>query len=346
MGLESLGYRPEVDASFRALGQSSLLPARVVRAERHRAWVACDGSEERMLIVPPRLLASSSPPLAGDWVAFEPRAGVVTHVLPRLSAFERRRVGKAEATQVVAANVDLLVIVMSLDDDFSLRRLSRYLSLAHAKNIEARVLLTKAGLSDRVDELVEATRGHARAVLVDAVDVLAGMGLEAIASLVSPGRTIAFVGSSGVGKSTLVNHLLGREIVPVRAVRASDGTGMHTTTRRELHRVPGGGLVLDTPGMREVALVGDERGIDATFDDVRAFAERCRFRDCRHRGEPGCAVATAITRGDLDSERVAEAASFHDELSRTQRRALEKARGRRISSAIREMKRHERKRDE
>ncbi len=345
MDLESLGYRPEVDASFRALGQSSLRPARVVRAERHRAWVACEDSDDRALVVPPRFYVSCTVPVAGDWVTYDPITGVVAHVLPRLSAFERRKVGKAEATQVVAANVDLLVVVMSLDSDFSLRRLSRYLSLAHGTGIEPRVLLTKAGLSDRVDELVDATKSHARAVRVDAVDVHAGVGLDTIASLVRPAHTIAFVGSSGVGKSTLVNHLLGHEVVSVRAVRASDGTGKHTTTRRELHRVPGGGLVLDTPGLREVALIGDERGIDAAFDDVRAFAERCRFRDCRHRGEPGCAVAEAVMHGDLDGERVAEAASLHDELSRTQRRALERARGRRIASAIREMKRHKGKGD-
>ncbi len=343
MVLESLGYRPEVDASFRALGQSSLRPARVVRAEHRRAWVACE-EDDRVLVVPPRFHASMFP-VAGDWVAFEPSTGVVTHVLPRLSVFERRKVGRAEARQVVAANVDLLVVAMSLDDDFSLRRLSRYLSLAHGSGIEAQVLLTKAGLSDGVDELVHATRDHARGVRVDAVDVHAGLGLDSIARLVRPGRTIALVGSSGVGKSTLVNHLLGHEVVSVRAVRGSDGTGQHTTTRRELHRLPEGGLVLDTPGLREVALVGDERGIDVAFDDVRAFAERCRFRDCRHREEPGCAVSSAVARGELDGERVAEAASLRDELSRTRRRALEKVRGRRIASAIREMKRHERNGD-
>lgn len=343
MGLESLGYRAEVDASLRALGQSSLRPARVVRAEHRRAWVACDEGD-RMLVVPPRIYASIAP-VAGDWVAFEPATGVVTHVLPRLSVFERRKVGRAEATQVVAANVDLLVVATALDSDFSLRRLSRYLSLAHGNGIEAHVLLTKAGLSDRAEALVDATRAHARGAPVDAVDVHAGIGLDAIARLVQPGRTIAFVGSSGVGKSTLVNHLLGREIVPVRAVRESDGTGQHTTTRRELYRLEGGGLVLDTPGLREVGLVGDDRGIDAAFDDVRAFAERCRFRDCRHRGEPGCAVTSAVTRGELDGERVAEAASLRDELSRTGKRALEKARGRRMATAIREMKRHKARSD-
>jgi ribosome biogenesis GTPase len=337
MFLKSIGYRSEVEASFSSVAAEGLAPGRVVRAQGTRARVLGEDGRERTLLVPRRLVTETFWPVAGDWVAYDEAREVVEHVLPRTSVFERRRVGKAEATQVVAANVDLAVIVMGLDADFSLRRLSRYLTLAHGHHVAATVLLTKAGIAEHVPERLEEARRACGRVPVHAVDVLAGIGLEAIRGLVGPGRTLAFIGSSGVGKSTLVNHLLGHDAIRVNEVRASDGTGRHTTTRRELHVLEGGGVLLDTPGMREVALVGDEEGIDATFEDVARHAEACRFRDCRHEGEPGCAVARAIAQGELDPERVEEAAQLRDELSRTNRRAHDKARGRRMAVALREV---------
>jgi len=337
MFLKSIGYRSEVEASFSAIGGDGLAPGRVVRAEGMRARVLGEDGCERTLLVPKRLVSETFWPVAGDWVAYDEARGVVEHVLPRTSSFERRRVGRAEATQVVAANVDLVVIVMGLDADFSHRRLSRYLALAHGHHIPASVLLTKAGLSEHVRERLEEARRACGRVPVHAVDVLAGIGVEAVRGLVGHGRTLAFLGSSGVGKSTLVNHLLGHDAIRVNEVRASDGTGRHTTTHRELHVLEGGGVLLDTPGMREVALVGDEEGIDAAFEDVTRHAGACRFRDCRHEGEPGCSVARAIAQGELDPERVEEAAQLRDELSRTNRRAQDKARGRRMAVAVREV---------
>lgn len=337
MFLKSIGYRSEVEASFSAVAGDGLAPGRVVRAEGMRARVLGEDGRERTLLVPKRLVSETFWPVAGDWVAYDEAREVVEHVLPRTSVFERRRVGKAEATQVVAANVDLAVIVMGLDADYSLRRLSRYLTLAHGHHVSATVLLTKAGISEHVAERLDAAKLACGRVPVHAVDVLAGIGLDAIRGLAGEGRTLAFLGSSGVGKSTLVNHLLGHDAIRVNEVRASDGTGRHTTTRRELHVLEGGGVLLDTPGMREVALVGDEEGIDATFEDVARHASACRFRDCRHRGEPGCAVARAVEQGELDPERVEEAARLRDELSRTNRRAHDKARGRRMAVALREV---------
>lgn len=337
MFLRSIGYRAEVEASFSAIAGEGLAPGRVVRAEGMRARVLAEDGRERTLIVPKRLVTETFWPVAGDWVAYDEARGVVEHVLPRTSVFERRRVGRAEATQVVAANVDLVVIVMGLDADFSVRRLSRYLALAHGHQVPASVLLTKAGISEHVPERLEEARRACGRVPVHAVDVLACIGLDAVHGLVGEGRTLAFLGSSGVGKSTLVNHLLGHDAIRVNEVRASDGTGRHTTTYRELHVLEGGGALLDTPGMREVALVGDEEGIDAAFEDVTRHAVACRFRDCRHEGEPGCAVARAIAEGELDPDRVEEAARLRDELSRTNRRAHDKARGRRMAVALREV---------
>ncbi len=337
MFLKTIGFRPEVEALFRAVAGEGSSPGRVVRAEGMRARVLGEDGRERVLLVPKRLISDTSWPVAGDWVAYDEAREIVEHVLPRTSVFERRRVGKAEAAQVVAANVDLAVIVMGLDGDFSLRRLSRYLTLAHGHGVAATVLLTKAGIADHVSEKLQEAKNASGSVPVHAVDVIVGIGLEAIAALVGEGRTLAFIGSSGVGKSTLVNHLLGHDVARVNDVRASDGTGRHTTTHRELHVLAGGGVLLDTPGMREVALVGDEAGIDTTFEDVTHYASGCRFRDCRHEGEPGCAVAAAIEDGALDPERVAEAAGLRAELSRTNRRARDKARGRQMSTALRQV---------
>jgi len=337
MFLESIGFRPVVQASYRAVASEGSSVGRVVRAEGRVACVLDDTGEERALLVPNRLVTEDSFPVAGDWVVFHPRDAVVTLVLPRTSVLARRKVGKRESLQVVAANVDRVVIVMGLDGDFSLRRLSRYLALAHGHGIRATVLLTKAGIVVDVEEKLASTRTIAGAVEVHAIDVLSGIGIDEVAALAVPGDTLVLVGSSGVGKSTLVNHWLGRDAASTGAVRTSDGTGRHTTTRRELHVLPSGAVLLDTPGMREVALVGDEAGIDATFADVASFAEACRFRDCNHEGEPGCAVRKAVDDGALDRDRVHEAGGLRDELGRNERRRAEKARGRSVARGLREV---------
>ncbi len=358
MNLSSIGYRPVVEASFCALEAEARAsgatrearasgatrearePGRVARAAGDRAhvWTAYG---ERVLLVPRRLREEAGDMVAGDWVAWHPGRGAVEAVLPRFSFFARRRPGRAEAAQVVAANVDLAVVVMALDADFSARRLSRYLALAHGHGVEACVLLTKAGLAGDVEARVLEARRAARSVPVHAVDVVAGVGLAAVSALPEEGRTLALLGSSGVGKSTLVNHWLGAdEHVRTAATRANDGTGRHTTTHRELHLLPGGGIVLDTPGMREVGLLGGDDGIERTFDDVAEVARGCRFRDCRHQGEPGCAVALAIEDGGLDAERVAEAQGLNRERSRAERRAWErdlKTKSRQASRALRDV---------
>lgn len=344
MSLESLGFRPEVGRALSALGDERLQCARVMRAERGVAWVLREVREgarselsEARLVVPRRRLAEEVAPVAGDWVAYREDTGVLVRVLPRLSVFARRKVGRAEAVQVLAANVDEVVVVMALDADYSVRRLSRYLSLARGSGIAVRVLLTKAAGCADVSARLEEVSVAAGGAPVSAVDVIAGLGIADVDALASPGKTLVFVGSSGVGKSTLVNHLVGHERAAVRAVRASDGTGTHTTTRRELHLLARGGLVLDTPGLREVALVGDAAGLDEVFSDVVAHARACRFRDCKHAGEPGCAVAAAVDEGELDGRRVDESRALRDELSRTERRRAEKARGKRLAVGLREV---------
>jgi ribosome biogenesis GTPase len=203
----------------------------------------------------------------------------------------------------VAANFDVAFIVMGLDGDFNLHRLERYLALTHASGAAPVVLLTKAALAPALDEQVRQVEAIARSVPVHAIDVIAGISTHAPGQYLGSGVTAALLGSSGVGKSTLLNHLFGRSLARTAPTRAGDDTGRHTTTSRELVQLPGGGCIIDTPGMRELGLWCDGEALRATFDDVAHFAGKCRFRDCRHEREPGCAVQRAIDDGLLDGAR-------------------------------------------
>lgn len=266
---------------------------------------------------------AESRPAVGDWVTYERPPGGdllrITGLLPRRSVFVRRAAGEGDEAQVVAANVDTVFLVSGLDGDLNVRRLHRYLAQLHDSGASPVLLLNKA------DEPGQALAGHrALGELADrwpvhAVSALHGAGLDALQPYLVPGTTIALVGSSGVGKSTLANRLLGEDRLQTGAVREDDrrgplapvvtarrGVGRHTTTRRELHVLPRGALLLDTPGMRSLGLWDAEAGVDALFDEVAALAQTCRFRDCRHQGEPGCAVAAAVADGSCERGRVAE----------------------------------------
>jgi ribosome biogenesis GTPase len=250
---------------------------------------------------------------------------------------------------VIAANIDIAFIMMALDHDFSPRRLERYLALTSASGADAVVLLTKAAEASSIDDNLREASAIARSTPVHAIDVLAGISDDVPARYLRDGVTAALLGSSGVGKSTLLNHLLGGEQARTTPTRAGDDKGRHTTTQRELFRLPEGGCVIDTPGMREVALFCDRDSIFATFDDVACVAEACRFRDCRHRDEPGCAVRMAIDAGALDAARVASFDTLLDEsqLGSADRRARERRAAERLGGRlVREAKRHKYGRDD
>jgi ribosome biogenesis GTPase len=236
--------------------------------------------------------------------------------LPRRTVVVRRAPGtRGVNAQVVGANVDILFVVMSLNRDFNLRRLERYLAVAWDSGAAPVVLLSKSDIADDVEGRVAAATAVAPGVPVEPVSAVTGDGLGSVRARLGPGRTAAFVGSSGVGKSTLVNALAGREVMATATIREDDARGRHTTNRRQL--VPlGDGLVLDTPGMRELGLAETE-GLSAAFSDVSTLAAECRFRDCRHRAEPGCAVRAAVADGQLSAARLA---SF-DRLEREARAA-------------------------
>jgi len=243
-------------------------------------------------------------PAVGDWVAFRaaPDRGTIHRVLPRSGVFTRKAAGRAVAAQVVAANVDVVFLVAGLDGDLNLRRLERYLALGWESGAEPVVVLTKTDLCPDVEAAVLEVELTAIGVPVHAVSNVTGEGVEELAPYFAPGRTVAALGSSGAGKSSLVNRLAGEELMATGELRA-DGRGRHTTTNRQLLRLPGGGLYLDTPGMRELRLWESEEGLAQTFDDVAAAAALCRFADCSHEREPGCGVQAALADGSLGRER-------------------------------------------
>lgn len=250
--------------------------------------------------------ASADFPAPGDWVMVDKMEGTagharIHHVLRRKSVFERQAAGTAHATQVVAANIDVVFLCMALSADFNLRRLERYLSIAWGSRATPVIVLTKADLcTDLPSRLADiATVGVGTEVLVCS-SVQEG-GYEVVRSRIKVGETVAFIGSSGVGKSTLINRMLGEDVLATREIREDDGRGRHTTTHRQLLLLPHGGLVIDTPGMRELHL--DSGDLSKSFEDIDSLAARCRYRDCSHQTEPGCAVREAIENGTLAEKR-------------------------------------------
>lgn len=249
-------------------------------------------------------------PTVGDWVRLDviggSDRGVIREILPRDSAIRRKQAGRSSSAQALAANVDRAFLIHGLDADFNPRRLDRYLSLAFGAKVEPVVVLTKADLFEQaeIDRSVKTIVARAPGVPCHAISAKEGTGVEALASFFDGHRTIVLLGSSGSGKSTLINRLLGRDVQRTQEL-SEIGKGRHTTTHRELLVLPRpeGGLVIDTPGLRELALFDDE-GLEAAFADVDSRAAACRFRDCRHENEPGCAVRDAIERGLLDPDRL------------------------------------------
>jgi ribosome small subunit-dependent GTPase A len=335
--LSALGWTPARGPQL----PDGCTPARVSRVDRGRLSVLSADGETR--VHPGAALydeSGLSGPAVGDWVAV--RGELAVAVLPRTSAFVRTVAGRTSAAQVVAANLDTVLVVDSLSGEARLRRVERYLAVAWSSGATPVVVLTKADLCEDVAAVVEQVREDALGVEVLAVSSVTGDGVDAVRALLPPGRTGAMVGPSGVGKSSLVNALSGETIADTGEIRENDGRGRHTTTARELHLLPGGGLLVDTPGMRELALYDDGEGVDTAYADVTALAADCRFRDCQHRTEPGCAVAAAIEDGSLDPARYSAwrklQAEAHRQLLRVdaRARAAEKARLRSFHRAIRE----------
>ena len=318
MNLNDLGF----DNGFAAALEphDNCIPGRVAAQHRGEYDVLTEGGELRAR-VSGRLRHEASSgadlPAVGDWVALRDQA--IHAVLPRRSAFLRKvNLGAAEA-QVLAANLDAIFVVTGLDADFSPRRLERYLTLAWESGATPVIVLTKADLcADPYDRLLDAEQ-VALGVPVHLVSNLTGEGVAELAPYLGPARTVALLGSSGVGKSSLANRLLGHEAQATKAL-AEDGTGRHTTTARQLFRLPSGALLVDTPGLREVQLWEAGDGIQEAFADVDELAADCRFNDCAHQREPGCAVQEAIDEGRLPRERLQSYRALQRELARLARK--------------------------
>jgi ribosome biogenesis GTPase len=309
--LNSYGWSDTLHRDFNPFAARGLVPARVtVQRRGSYRLVTEDGEIEGRISGRFAFEAADGGyPVTGDWVATELKGGVaiITHVLPRATAFTRMAAGTAKDRQVVAANVDTALLAASLNADLNLRRLERYLATAYESGATPVILLTKADACEDPASLIEEVEAIAFGVPVLAISAATGQGLEALSALLAPGKTAVLLGSSGVGKSTLVNALAGAELMATREIREDDDHGRHTTTHRELILLPSGALILDTPGMRELALWDAEAGLAQAFAnttaEVELLAEGCRFRDCAHDREPGCAVQAAVADGTLDADR-------------------------------------------
>jgi ribosome biogenesis GTPase len=268
-------------------------------------------------------------PAVGDWVVLRKQPdedrGAIVAVLPRRSRFSRRMAGNVTDEQVVAANVDVVFIVMSLDHDYSIRRLERYLLMARESGAAPVVLLTKADLCPDLAAHVADAVAAAGDAPVHVLSPKFNQGIDQVAGYMTGGRTATLLGSSGVGKSTIINCLAGSDLRKTREVREADSKGRHTTTHRELVALPGGGLMIDTPGMRELQLWDAAESVRETFDEIEALAPGCHFTDCRHRDEPRCAVKAAVDEGRVAAERLASYLKLQDELAYLARQQDERA---------------------
>lgn len=320
--LASLGFDDFFASHLARLANPQWVPARIAAEGQSSFHLA--GCRAPLGDLSGKLLGSlmkTERPVVGDWVAVidGPDRASIQRVLERRSTLLRRAANTLAEPQVVAVNVDVFFVVTAVNRDFNERRLERFVAAVWNSGAEPVVVLNKVDLGANLAPLLEAIDRAAIGVPVVRASAASGEGIEALRSYVAPGKTVAFIGSSGVGKSSLTNRLLGREAQAVGALR-EDERGRHTTSARQLIELPGGGVLIDTPGLRELGLLDDVGGVEVSFADVAAFAERCRFRDCAHEAEPGCGVLAAVASGELAAERLASYRKLLKEIAAAERK--------------------------
>lgn len=325
--LQALGWQPFFSQQISVEDLRATPPVRVVQVHRNALHVLGDSIETTL---PPRQDVT-----VGDWLLLDRERPQSSQVLDRISLIKRRAAGTGRFEQLIAANIDTAFIVASCNQDFNVPRLERYIALAFEAQITPVIVLTKADLLADPQDYTDAARAISQTVEVVTLDARGSEPRSALAPWCKPGKTVAFLGSSGVGKSTLANALLNSQSIETQGIREDDSKGRHTTTRRELHSMPNGCMILDTPGMRELQLTDADAGIDDVFADIQQLSLGCRFKDCKHDTEPGCAVAQAIEQGDFDASRLArwrklKAENAFNSASLAERRSKDKAFGKMV----------------
>lgn len=350
ISLGQLGWREAFERSMAPYRREGLVPARVI-AEYRGVYRVATARGEMPAEVTGRLMHRAGDrldfPAVGDWAAaavFDRGELAVIHaVLPRTSVLARKSAGRKLEGQAIAANVDIIFVVIGLDGNFNLNRMERYLAASSGTGARPVVLLSKSDLVPDPEAVARTAAGRVEGAEVLAVSSSTGSGMERVRALLGAGVTACFIGSSGVGKSSLVNRLAGRELLRTAEVREADSRGRHTTSSRELFVLPDGGIVIDTPGMRELGLWDADRGIGRAFGDIEALASACAFSDCTHRIEPGCAVRAAVDAGDLDRARYESFLKLGREQEHLEaktdrfKQQKKKAHGKSIAKAVKEL---------
>lgn len=352
MSLDQLGWNEFFIEAFEKMALGGCVPARVTKQARYGYLIQVEGKE--IPAEPSGRVKAENLPAVGDWVAVNVNedgdGGVIQGILPRRTVFSRKVPGEVTSEQIVAANVDFVFLVVGMDRDFNLRRIERYMTLIYNSGASPVVVLNKADMCADVQGRQAEAEAVAPGAPVHSVSAQSGAGVDELRGYLLKGRTIAFLGSSGAGKSTLINRLLGEERMATGEVRNGDGKGKHTTSHRELVLLPEGGALIDTPGMREIQVWGEADGLLGSFPEIGQMSYGCRFRDCRHEMEPGCAVLKAVDDGELPEERYGSYIKLREELENLKLRKSESARrdeklqGRRFSRMVREVNRYNPKR--